>query len=248
LSSAGNTGITAIAGSTLGAANNAVGSMFGLALQTKNFSSLISFLESQGNVHVLSSPRIATLNNQKAVLKVGTDAFFVTNVSSNLSTSVTGTTSSPNVTLQPFFSGVVLDVTPQIDNDGNVILHIHPSVSNVQSVDTQINLGTTGGILNLPLAQSTTSETDSVVRAQDGNIIAIGGLMTQNASTDRSQIPGVGDAPVVGNLFKNTNQQTTKSELVILLKPTVIQSQDSWGQDVLDTQKRIQSMTPRDRF
>jgi MSHA biogenesis protein MshL len=129
-----------------------------------------------------------------------------------------------------------------------VILHIHPSVSNVQSVDTQINLGTTGGILNLPLAQSTTSETDSVVRAQDGNIIAIGGLMTQNASTDRSQIPGVGDAPVVGNLFKNTNQQTTKSELVILLKPTVIQNQGSWGQDVLDTQKRIQSMTPRDRF
>ncbi|HTH45682.1 MAG TPA: pilus (MSHA type) biogenesis protein MshL [Oxalicibacterium sp.] len=248
LASGGDTGITAIAGSTLGAINGAAGSMFGLALQTKNFAALISFLESQGNVHVLSSPRIATLNNQKAVLKVGTDAFFVTNVSSNLSTSVTGTTSSPNVTLQPFFSGVVLDVTPQIDDEGNVILHIHPSVSDVKSVETQINLGTTGGVLNLPLAQSTTSETDSVVRAQDGNIIAIGGLMTQSGSTDRSQIPGAGDVPVVGNLFKNTNQQTTKSELVILLKPTVIQNQGSWGQDVLDTQKRIQSMTPRDRF
>lgn len=247
-SSAGDTGINSIAGSTLGAATGAAGSMFGLALQTKNFSSLISFLESQGNVHVLSSPRIATLNNQKAVLKVGTDAFFVTNVSSNLSTSVTGTTSSPNVTLQPFFSGVVLDVTPQIDEDGNVILHIHPSVSDVKTVNTSINLGTTGGLLNLPLAQSTTSETDSVVRAQDGNIIAIGGLMTQSGRTDRSQVPGVGDAPVVGNLFKNTDQETTKSELVILLKPTVIQNQGSWGQDVLDTQKRIQSMTPRDRF
>ncbi|HEX2605324.1 MAG TPA: hypothetical protein VHL60_11690, partial [Oxalicibacterium sp.] len=90
--------------------------------------------------------------------------------------------------------------------------------------------------------------TDSVVRAQDGNIIAIGGLMTQESSTDRSQIPGLGEAPVVGNLFKNTNMATTKSELVILLKPTVIQNQASWGQDVIDTQKRIEAMTPRDRF
>jgi len=248
LSSTGNTAISSVAGSTLNADENAVGGMFGLALQTKNFASLISFLQQQGDVHVLSSPRIATLNNQKAVLKVGTDAFFVTNVSSNLSTSVTGTTSTPNVTLQPFFSGVVLDVTPQIDDDGNIILHIHPSVSKVQAVNTQINLGTSGGTLNLPLAQSTTSETDSVVRAQDGSIIAIGGLMTQQTETDRSQIPGAGDVPVVGNLFKDTNQATTKSELVILLKPTVIKNPSSWGPDVLDAQQRVESLQPRNGF
>jgi MSHA biogenesis protein MshL len=253
LSSVGATGLSSVAGSTLSGADSAAGSMFGLALQTKNFASLISFLESQGDVHVLSSPRIATLNNQKAVLKVGTDEFFVTNVSNNINTSAAGTatTSTPNVTLQPFFSGVVLDVTPQIDDQGNIILHIHPSVTKVQDDPKQIDLGFQGTVQNkitLPLARSSTSETDSVVRAQDGNIIAIGGLMTQESSTDRSQIPGVGDAPVVGNLFKNTNQATTKSELVILLKPTVIQNANTWGQDVLDTQKRIESMTPRDRF
>lgn len=229
-----------------GAASNAAG-MFGLALQARNFSGLISFLESQGNVHVLSSPRIATLNNQKAVLKVGTDAFFVTNVSSNVSTSVTGTTSSPNVTLQPFFSGVVLDVTPQIDDGGNIILHIHPSVSNVQTANTVIDLGSSGGILNLPLAQSTTSETDSVVRAQDGNIIAIGGLMIQSTNSDRSQIPGAGDVPVIGNLFGNTNRLGKKSELVILLKPTVIQNESSWSQDMLNVQRRLQTMAPADK-
>jgi MSHA biogenesis protein MshL len=253
LSSTGNTGVSAVAGTTLNGVDGAVGSMFGLALQTRNFASLISFLESQGDVHVLSSPRIATLNNQKAVLKVGTDEFFVTNISNNINTSAGGTTttSTPNVTLQPFFSGVVLDVTPQIDDQGNIILHIHPSVTKVQDDPKQIDLGFQGNVQNkitLPLAKSETSETDSVVRAQDGNIIAIGGLMTQESSTDRSQIPGLGEAPVVGNLFKNTNMATTKSELVILLKPTVIQNQASWGQDVIDTQKRIEAMTPRDRF
>ena len=99
--------LSSVAGQDLVGSTANLGSMFGLALQTKNFSALISFLETQGNVHVLSSPRIATLNNQKAVLKVGTDEFFVTNVSSNINTSVTGTTSTPNVTLQSFFSGVV---------------------------------------------------------------------------------------------------------------------------------------------
>ena len=227
-----------------------LGSMFGLALQTKNFAALISFLETQGNVHVLSSPRIATLNNQKAVLKVGTDEFFVTNVSSNITTSgggVGGNTVTPNVTLQPFFSGVVLDVTPQIDEQGNIILHIHPSVSDVQTSEKIINLGTSGGVLTLPLAKSNTSETDSVVRAQDGNIIALGGLMRQGSSSDRSQLPGAGDVPVLGNLFRNTSQATQKRELVILLKPTIIHNASSWSQDILDAQGRIQGMAPRDK-
>ncbi|CAL62089.1 Putative general secretion pathway protein D [Herminiimonas arsenicoxydans] len=240
--------LTALPGQDLLSGVSNLGSMFGLALQTKNFAALISFLETQGNVHVLSSPRIATLNNQKAVLKVGTDEFFVTNVSSNITSSGTGgNTVTPNVTLQPFFSGVVLDVTPQIDEQGNIILHIHPSVSDVQTSEKVINLGTGGGVLTLPLAKSNTSETDSVVRAQDGNIIALGGLMRQGTSSDRSQLPGAGDVPVLGNLFRNTNQSTQKRELVILLKPTIIHNASSWSQDILDAQGRIQGMAPRDK-
>ncbi|MFJ7566542.1 pilus (MSHA type) biogenesis protein MshL [Herminiimonas sp. NPDC097707] len=241
--------LNALPGQDLRSGVSNLGSMFGLALQTKNFAALISFLETQGNVHVLSSPRIATLNNQKAVLKVGTDEFFVTNVSSNITTSggVGGNTVTPNVTLQPFFSGVVLDVTPQIDEQGNIILHIHPSVSDVQTSVKVVNLGTSGGTLTLPLAKSNTSETDSVVRAQDGNIIALGGLMRQATSSDRSQLPGAGDVPVLGNLFRNTNQATQKRELVILLKPTIIHNASSWSQDILDAQGRIQGMAPRDK-
>jgi MSHA biogenesis protein MshL len=242
--SGGNPAISGVAGSSLGAAGEVGKSLFGLALQTSNFTALISFLETQGTVHVLSSPRIATLNNQKAVLKVGTDEFFVTNVSSTTTTG-TATTTTPSVTLQPFFSGVVLDVTPQIDESGNIILHVHPSVSQVRTVNKAIDLGGTGGLLNLPLASSDTSETDSVVRGQDGQIVAIGGLMRQSTVSDRSQVPGAGNVPGVGALFRNTSETTQKRELVILLKPTVVQGNNNWSQDILESQQRIQNLDPR---
>jgi MSHA biogenesis protein MshL len=221
-----------------------LGTLFGLAFQTSNFAALISFLESQGKVHVLSSPRIATVNNQKAVLKVGTDEFFVTNVSTTTTSSGTGSTTSPSVTLQPFFSGVALDVTPQIDDAGNIILHIHPSVSKVTTVDKEINLGSVGSF-TLPLASSAVSETDSVVRGQDGHIIALGGLMRQSTISERSQVPGAGDVPVLGALFRNTNQVTEKRELVILLKPTIVEGDNNWTQDILSSQQRIQNLGSR---
>ena len=218
-----------------------LGGIFGLAFRTSSFAALLSFLETQGGVQVLSSPRIATLNNQKAVLKVGTDDFFVTNVSTTTTTG-TASTTTPNVTLQPFFSGIVLDVTPQIDENDNITLHIHPSVSNVITKNKNINLGTAGA-LTLPLASSTVSETDSIVRAQDGQVVAIGGLMKSSSTSDNSQVPGVGDVPVVGNLFKQTSRTGLKKELVILLKATVVKDSTTWANNILDSQRNIQNIT-----
>ena len=226
------------------AAGNAAGSLFGIAVQGNNFAALLSFLETQGTVHVLSSPRIATMNNQKAILKVGTDDFFVTKVSSTVNTSTVGTSTTPDVTLQQFFSGVVLDVTPQIDAFDNIILHVHPSVTEVTTLNRIVNLGQLG-TLNLPLASSNTSETDSVVRGQTGQIIAIGGLMRQATASDRSQVPVAGDVPVVGELFKNSNRITQKRELVILIKPTIVDSSASWGSDLTESQRRIQALDPQ---
>ncbi len=82
------------------------------------------------------------------------------------------------------------------------------------------------------------------MRAQDGQIVAIGGLMKQTMNDDRSQMPGAGDIPVLGNLFRNTSRATVKRELVILLKPTVIQNDASWQQDILESQRRVQGMRP----
>jgi MSHA biogenesis protein MshL len=244
LTSGGTAGISASTGFSLANAANNAGSLFGLAFQTSNFAAMISFLESQGSVHVLSSPRIATINNQKAVLKIGTDEFFVTGVSTTTNSNATGNTTSPNVTLQPFFSGVVLDVTPQIDDDGNIMLHVHPSVSQVTTVNKVINLGSAGS-LNLPLAASSTSEMDSMVRGQDGQIVAIGGLMRQSTTSDRSQVPGAGDIPIVGALFRNKDEQIQKRELVVLIKPTIVDDASSWTQDMQDATRRIEQLDPR---
>ena len=237
------TGLLASTGFALANASSLGSSLFGLAFQTNNFAALISFLESQGTVHVLSSPRVATLNNQKAVLKIGTDEFYVTGVTTTTNTSATGNTVTPSVTLQPFFSGVVLDVTPQIDDKGNIILHVHPSVSQVTTVTKGINLGSAGN-LSLPLAASSTSEIDSMVRGQNGQVVAIGGLMRQASTNDRSQVPGAGNLPVIGNLFRNKNNVNQKRELVVLIKPTIVEGGDNWNQDLLDTSRRIQDLDP----
>ena len=165
------------AASTLAADNPASG-VFGLAFQTSNFAALLQFLQSQGNVQVLSSPRIATLNNQKAVLKVGTDEFFVTNVSTVTTTTGATTQQTPTVTVAPFFSGIMLDVTPQIDQQNNITLHVHPSISEVTESKRVVDLGGTVPSITLPLAKSSISETDTIVRVPDGNIVAIGGLMS----------------------------------------------------------------------
>jgi MSHA biogenesis protein MshL len=212
------------------------GSLFGLAFQTSNFAALLDFLETQGNVHVLSSPRIATLNNQKAVLKVGTDEFFVTNVSTTTTTG-TATTSTPTVTLQPFFSGIALDVTPRIDENSEIILHIHPSVSLVSTVNKTVNTGV-GGTLSLPLASSSISETDSIVRARDGQIVAIGGLMRQATFDDQSGLPGLPK-----QVFGQTSKRTEKRELVILLKPTVVDSDKDWSDDITRSRDRVSGMS-----
>jgi len=217
------------------------GAVFGLALQTSNFASLLTFLESQGNVQVLSSPRIATLNNQKAVLKVGTDEFFVTNVTTTTTSTTSGSQTSPSVTVQPFFSGIVLDVTPQIDEGSNIILHIHPAVSEVTESTRVVNLGGGTPSITLPLAKSTVNETDTIVRVTDGNIVAIGGLMSVDVRDNRSGIPGVSDEGP-GRLLRNTATSSRKRELVILLKPTLIQSDREWEQDLRDTRGRIERL------
>jgi MSHA biogenesis protein MshL len=214
------------------------GTLFGLAFQTGSFAALISFLETQGNLQVLSSPRIATLNNQKAVLKVGTDEFFVTNITTNTTTTGTTSTQSPTITVAPFFSGVALDVTPQIDENNQIILHIHPSVSNVVEKTKTIDLGDSG-VFRLPLASSTVSESDTIVRVSNGNIVAIGGLMKETSRRGTSGVPGLSTVPVIGTLFGSKAAEVVKSELVILLKPTVIEGDTSWHQDILDTKQRI---------
>lgn len=228
-------------------AGGAFAAGMGMAMQFRNFSAMINFLQTQGTVHVLSSPRIATLNNQKAVLKVGTEEPFVTNINGGTATPGTGgsltVVTPPTLQYQPFFSGISLDVTPQIDDADNITLHVHPMVNSVTEV--QKPSLPSAAAFKVPFAINTISETDSVVKTRDGQVVVIGGLMTETVVDDRSKVPGAGDAPAVGALFRKGNQKTVKRELVILLKPTVVHDDGTaWGSDISAAQQRIEDMNP----
>ncbi|MDT0603299.1 MULTISPECIES: pilus (MSHA type) biogenesis protein MshL [Thalassotalea] len=227
-------------------ANNVISSAIGgttaLSFINSDFSGVIELLQTQGNVQVLSSPRITATNNQKAVIKVGEDEYFVTEVS-NTTTTGTATTTTPEVQLTPFFSGIALDVTPQIDEHGEVILHIHPSVTLTDEQSKTIRLGSED--FTLPLAQSSVRESDTIIRANSGEIVVIGGLIETRKVDLESKTPLLGDIPVVGELFKSKNQTMQKKELIIMLKPIVI-GQNTWKDQLKDARALLKEWFPEE--
>lgn len=229
------TNTTALASTT-----PAFGNLFAIGGSSSNFSALIRLLSTQGEVQVLSSPRISTVNNQKAVIKVGSDEFFVTNVSSSTSSNSSSTTTTPEVTLTPFFSGIALDVTPQISANDDVILHVHPSVSEVTDQVKVITIG--NQIQRLPLALSTVRESDSIVKAKNGQVVVIGGLMQNNSSNEDGGLPGLSDIPIIGNLFKQKKRANSRSELVILLRPIVVNRNKTWSNYIKSSADRIKQL------
>lgn len=219
-----------------GTAASAFGGVFTIAAQTADFAAFFELLKTQGEVQVLSSPRVSTVNNQKAVIKVGTDSFFVTKQDITASTVVGG---APTVSteLTPFFSGIALDVTPQIDDSGNINLHIHPSVSEVAEKKVSVTSTQT-----LSTALSSVQESDNIVRARSGQVIVIGGLMKEGSTDEDASVPLLGDIPLLGNLFKHKKVTRIKKELVILLKPTVIVTGQDWNDTVGGSHERMKKI------
>ncbi|XOV79582.1 MAG: pilus (MSHA type) biogenesis protein MshL [Aestuariibacter sp.] len=213
-----------------------LGGIANLSFLNADFSGVLSLLSTQGSVSVLSSPRVTALNNQKAVIKVGNDEYFVTDVSNQSSTTGDTTTSAPDVQLTPFFSGIALDVTPQIDERGSVILHVHPSVIETEEQTKVVTINQESIVL--PLAQSNIRESDTVIQARSGEIVVIGGLMQSVSNNTKSKTPLLGDVPLFGNLFRNRRDLVQKKELVILIKPTVVRS-GTWKDQIQQSKEYI---------
>lgn len=223
-----------------GADSSTFGGPAFLTFDASDFNAFIELLESQGNTRVLSSPRVSTVNNQKAVIKVGTDEFFVTGVTSRTAAGGVGSTAASTVQLTPFFSGIALDVTPQISGNGEIILHINPTVSEVSDQQKSFTVG--GREESLPLAFSSVRQSDSVIRAGSGQLVVIGGLMKDSSQENRIGTPLLGGLPLVGHLFSSRQQRTTKTELVILLRPTVVDSAGDQSIHARQTRDRIRAM------
>ncbi|TRW50469.1 pilus (MSHA type) biogenesis protein MshL [Aliidiomarina halalkaliphila] len=207
---------------------SSLGGAVGFQFETANFNGMLELLSTQGTVQVLSNPRVTATNNQKAVIKIGEDEYFVTDVSTTTITG-TATTSTPNIQLTPFFSGIALDVTPQISDDGTITLHIRPSVTETREQEKVVTLNRDSFVL--PLARSNIRESDTVIRARDGEVVVIGGLMQTSYQDESSQVPVLGSIPGLGELFKNRRQREVKKELVIMLRPTIV-GVDTWDNEL----------------
>lgn len=229
--------ITTSAGQSGNLLSNTLGGLTNITFQNADFNGVISLLSTQGDAQVLSSPRVTAINNQKAVIKVGQDEYFVTRVSSNNTIANGVQQSSPSVTVTPFFSGIALDVTPQIDANGQVILHVHPSVTETSEKTKTIRLSDQDIVL--PLAQSNIRESDTIIRANNREIVVIGGLMQTVLTEQESGVPGLRSLPVLGHLFKSSNKVEKKKELVILLRPTVTDA-GVWRQQLEQTDLLLQ--------
>lgn len=213
--------------------------LFSSVFQVTDITKILSLLETQGSVQVLSSPRVSTVNNQKAVIRVGSDEYFVTGISNDQTQNAATTTTTPSIELSSFFSGISLDVTPQISDRGEVILHIHPVVSEVTDQQKVFTVGSEE--FSLPLALRGIRESDSIVKAANGQVIVLGGLMTESNNNTDGKRPVLGDIPIVNSLFRTKNKSKSKTELVILLRPIVVDDK-TWDQQLNEAQSTMQRM------
>lgn len=181
----------------------------GAAGSQVNLSDIMQAIAQQGDVKVLSSPTISTLNNQKAIIRVGNQSvFFITGA---VATQTTVTQFIQPMTID---IGIILDVTPQISEDGTIIMNIHPSITAQTGSVTAPDGKSTFPLLSV-------RETDTTVKVRDGETIIIGGLMQDQTQENYTGFPGFQSIPLLGGLFRYKTETKTKSELVIMITPTL---------------------------
>ena len=174
---------------------------------------VLKFLRTQGDVNSISNPKVLTLNNQPALITVGTEIFY--KLTSSQSTTATSTTTTENETIESVFAGVLLDITPEIADDKTITLKINPSISETTSAISSSELRTYPPNL-------TRRQLASVVTVKDGNRIILGGLINNKNTTDTNQVPVLGSIPVLGYLFKREENVKTTEELIIIIEPHII--------------------------
>ena len=215
-------------------------SLASAVLNVVDITKLLFLLEKQGSVQVLSSPRVSTVNNQKAVIRVGSDEFFVTGISNATVSNASSIVNTPEIDFDSFFSGISLDVTPQISDDGDVILHVHPLVSNVQDQIKEVEVS--GESFSVPLALRDVRESDAIVKAKSGQVVVLGGLMQETSSDVKGKRPLLGSIPLVKHLFKTKQTSLSKTELVILMRPIVVDD-GSWDSLLDEDASRFENIS-----
>ena len=227
---------TAILGNTL-RMTQSLGTLqggFNLNVTNDDFTAVIQALSQHGTVNVLSSPTVSTLNNQAAVMRVGTqDVFFTTTTQVDSTGRIVQSSTAP-ATINV---GVVLDVTPQISGDGIITMNIHPTITE------RTGQATSPDGLTVPIVDI--RESDTVVRVAEGETVMLAGLISDRTLEQVSKVPILGDIPMLGNLFKRVTRENRKTDMVILLTPTImtIRTAADYARQRIEQQERLKGGT-----
>ncbi|MDP3022686.1 MAG: pilus (MSHA type) biogenesis protein MshL [Sulfuricurvum sp.] len=205
---------------TLGSMPRNIGSVFQLGAKA-SLNEVIKFLKTQGDVRSVSNPKILTLNNQPALITSGTELFYRTENSMAGSAGGGGTVGGTTQVVSSVFAGVLLDITPEISNDGSITLRINPSISEVAS-----QLKTDGTVRDMPPDLSR-RQMSSVVTVKDGSTVIMGGLIGTRNDMTGNKIPLLGDIPVLGWLFKSEGITKKTEEMVIIIEPHIVKKDGS---------------------
>jgi len=186
---------------------------------TGSINEVIKFLKTQGNVKAISNPKIMTLNNQPALISVGSEYFYKLQSTTNQQGSGGGVANTlQNDLVQSVFAGILLDITPEIDDEGRITLKVNPSLSEtIQPIDTTSD----GSTRDVP-PDLNRRQLSAVVTVQDGERVILGGLISSKDSVDENKVPLLGDIPVLGWLFKYEEKLNSIEELVVVIEPHII--------------------------
>ena len=232
-------GFTAAAGASGASAGNAMTIAYtNPTTNLGNISGTVRLLETFGSSRVLSSPKLMAMNNQTALLKVVDNlVYFEIQAQTNTNQTATSTTFNSN----PKFvsAGVVMGVTPQINEDGRVLLNVRPTVTRLNTAQPFVNdpnpslcdITRVNCIAN-PVPQIQVREMESLLQVVSGQTVILGGLMQDNNANAREQLPGADSAGRLGDLFRFRDQRARKTELVIFLRPTVISNPTLAGDEL----------------
>ncbi|MFZ2968685.1 MAG: pilus (MSHA type) biogenesis protein MshL [Sulfuricurvum sp.] len=207
---------------TLAGVQSPVTAMSRLLTLSSNFAinDLVKFLKTQGDVYSISNPKIMTLNNQPALISAGNELFYKTIDTTTLAGGTTGTQGTTQ-NIKSVFAGVLLDITPEISDDGTILLRINPSIS-----DTLSAISSDNSTRSMPPDLSR-RQVSSVVSIHDGERVILGGLINRRSTTTSTKLPLLGDLPFVGYLFKQEGTAERVEELVIIIEPHIIKRNGS---------------------
>ncbi|MGD1152382.1 MAG: pilus (MSHA type) biogenesis protein MshL [Syntrophales bacterium] len=197
---------------------------FSITTVAADFTSLLRAIQTQGETRILSNPRISIMNGQTAILSVGQDRTFISNIQTTTTTGTTPITTF-TVSTSTTLSGIMIGIVPFISDNGEISLSITPITSDLTKLDSQ-KLGTPDASGNYPyLIQLPTvnlRQLSTTVKVRNGQTVIIGGLITNREDIQDSKVPFLGDIPLLGYLFKSRAKSVTKTELVVLIQPMII--------------------------